>query len=192
MFTIFITLLAVYSPAHAQKQTIMPHIGILRAGSPPTDGTPDVFIRGLQNLGYIEGKNIIFEIRYADGNRDRLREFATELIQIKVDAIFTSSSPAIFAFKQGTTTIPIVIVSATDPMQSGMVVSLAKPGGNITGMSLIAADLWPKRLELIKKSFQRSHVWPCFGIRAIPAWQLRRKRPKKRRDRWESFCRIEE
>jgi putative ABC transport system substrate-binding protein len=141
--------------AHAQKQATIPRIGILRAGAPPPDGSPDVFVQSLRNLGYVEGKNILIELRYAEGNRDRLRDLATELVQLKVDAIFTGSSPAIFALKQSTKTIPIVIVSSTDPIRSGIVASLAHPGGNITGMSLLASDLWPKRLELLKEMFPK-------------------------------------
>jgi putative ABC transport system substrate-binding protein len=141
--------------ANAQKPPSLPRIGILRAGAPPADGSPDVFLQGLRDLGYIDGKNVIIEIRYAEGNRERLREFAAEVVQLKVDAIFTSSSPAIFALKQMTKTIPIVIVSATDPIRSGIVASLARPGGNITGMSLLSTDLWPKRLELLKEIFPK-------------------------------------
>ena len=141
-------LLAFSLPTHAQK---IPRIGILRAGAPLPAGQPDEFLQVLRSLGYIEGKNILIDIRYADGNRDRLRELAIELVQSKVDAIFTGSPPAIFALKQATQSIPIIIVSFTDPVRSGIVASLAKPGGNITGMSLISADLWPKRLELIKE-----------------------------------------
>ena len=135
----------------AQQTKKVPRIGILRAGVPPSDGSVDRFVQHLRNLGYVEGKNILVELRYAEGNRDRQREHATEMIQLKVDAIFTGSSPSIFALKQATKTIPIVIVSSTDPIRSGIVESLAHPGGNITGMSLLASDLWPKRLELLKE-----------------------------------------
>src|SRR5687768_8525663 len=144
-------LLAFCRPAHAQKQATIPRIGILRAGMPSGDGASDAFLQGLRALGYVDGKNILFEIRYAEGNRERLRDLAIELVQLKVDAIYTGSSPAIFALKQATKTTPVVIVSSTDPVRSGIVTSLASPGGNITGMSLIANDLWPKRLELIKE-----------------------------------------
>ncbi|HZM90987.1 MAG TPA: ABC transporter substrate-binding protein, partial [Blastocatellia bacterium] len=154
-FTLCAILLVFCLPAHAQKQALIPRIGILRAGTPSPDGSPDVFLQGLRDLGYIENKNIVIEIRYAEGNRDRLREFAKEMVQLKVDAVFTSSSPAVFALKQETKTIPIVIVSSTDPVQSGIVASLARPGGNITGMSLLATDLWPKRLELLKEIFPK-------------------------------------
>ena len=150
-----IFLLNVASFAYAQKQAAIPRVGILRAGSPPPDKEPDVFVQTLRSLGYAEGKNILIDIRYAEGDRGRLSALATELIQQKVDAIFTASSPAVFALKQGTKTIPIVIVSSTDPVQSGIITSLAHPGGNITGMSLLASDLWPKRLELLKEIFPK-------------------------------------
>ena len=146
-FTLSAILLTSCLPAYAQK---IPRIGVLRAGVPSASGEPDVLLQALRSLGYVEGKNILFDVRYAHGNRDRLRELAIELVQSKADAIYTGSSPAIFALKQATQTIPIVMVAATDPVRSGIIASLAKPGGNITGMSLISADLWPKRLELIK------------------------------------------
>jgi putative tryptophan/tyrosine transport system substrate-binding protein len=155
LWLLLIFFLPPVSLCHAQKQSAIPRIGILRAGAPPTDGSPDVFVQQLRNLGYVEGKNVIIELRYAEGNRDRQHEHATEMIQLKVDAIFTGSSPTIFALKQATKTIPIVIVSATDPIRSGIVASLAHPGGNITGMSLLASDLWPKRLELLKEMFPK-------------------------------------
>jgi putative ABC transport system substrate-binding protein len=146
--TLCAMLLVFCLPAHAQK---IPRVGVLRAGAPLPAGEPDEFLQALRSLGYVETKNIIVDIRYAEGNRERLRELATELVQSKADAIYTGSPPAIFALKQATKTIPIIIVSSTDPVRSGIVASLAKPGGNITGMSLISADLWPKRLELIKE-----------------------------------------
>jgi putative ABC transport system substrate-binding protein len=151
ILTLCAILLVLYSPAHAQKQAPIPRIGILRAGAPSGDGASDAFLQGLRALGYVAGKNILFEIRHAEGNRERLRDLAIELVQLKVDAIYTGSSPAIFFLKQATKTVPVVIVSSTDPVRSGIVASLASPGGNITGMSLIANDLWPKRLELIKE-----------------------------------------
>jgi putative tryptophan/tyrosine transport system substrate-binding protein len=151
-FTLCAMLLTYCFSVHAQK---IPRIGILRASAPSPDGAPDAFVHALRSLGYVEGRNILIEIRYAEGSRERLRDFATELVQLKVDAIFTGSSPAIFALQQGTKIIPIVIVSSTDPIRAGIVASLAHPGGNITGMSLIASDLWPKRLELIKEIFPK-------------------------------------
>src|SRR6476661_8789002 len=101
---------AISFPADAQKETPIPRVGILRAGAPPGDGSPDEFVVALRDLGYIENKNIVFDIRYADGDRGRLREFAKEMVQLKLDAIFTAASIAMFALKQSTKTIPIVIV----------------------------------------------------------------------------------
>jgi putative tryptophan/tyrosine transport system substrate-binding protein len=150
-FALCATVLVFGLPAQAQKQAMIPRIGILVAGAPSKGGASAAFVQGLQALGYVDGKNILFEIRYAEGNRERLRDLALELVQLKVDAIYTGSSPAIFALKQATKTIPVVIVSSTDPVRSGIVASLASPGGNITGISLIANDLWPKRLQLIKE-----------------------------------------
>jgi ABC-type uncharacterized transport system substrate-binding protein len=150
-FVVITAILSSVHHVHAQQKVPIPRIGILRASTPPPDGTPDVFLEALRDLGYVEKKTILLEIRYAEGNRARLREFAKELVQLKVDAIFTASSPAIFALKQETKTIPIIIVSSSDPVQAGIIASLARPGGNITGMSLIGSDLWPKRLELLKE-----------------------------------------
>lgn len=163
IFLLVITL--IFSAAelvHAQKGAPIPRIGILRAGAPLPSGAPDVFLQALRNLGYVEGKNLLIDIRYAEGNRDRLRELAKELVQSKTDVIFTASPPAIFALKQATQSIPIVMVSSTDPVRSGIIASLAKPGGNITGMSLIAADLWPKRLELLKEIVPKAYRVAIF------------------------------
>lgn len=148
VWTLYLIVLGLSLPAIAQK---IPRVGILRAGAPLPEGAPDPFLQELRLLGYIHGKNIFIDIRYAHGNRERLAELVTELVQSKVDVIYTLSPPAIFALKKATQSIPVVIVSSTDPVRSGIVASLAKPGGNITGISLISADLWPKRLELIKE-----------------------------------------
>jgi putative ABC transport system substrate-binding protein len=140
---------------NAQKQSNIPRVGILRPGAPVIDGPFRFFLQGLRDLGYVNGKNIVLEFRYAEGKRDRLPELARELVEQRVDVIFTGSNPAIFALKDATKTIPIVIVSSSDPVGTGFVASLARPGGNITGMSLMASDLWPKRLELLKEIFPK-------------------------------------
>jgi putative ABC transport system substrate-binding protein len=139
----------------AQKQSNIPRVGILRPGAPVIEGPFQFFLQGLRNLGYVDGKNIVLEFRYAEGKRDRLPQLATELVQLKVDVLFTGSNPAIFALRQATKTIPIVIVSSSDPVGTGFIESLARPGGNITGMSLMASDLWPKRLELLKEIYPK-------------------------------------
>jgi putative ABC transport system substrate-binding protein len=139
--------------AHAQKQAT-PRIGVLLLGAPP-NANLDAFIQGLRELRYIEGKNILIEYRFAEGKAERLPELARELVLLKVDAIFTAGTPAIFALKQATKTIPIVFFSTSDPIGTGVVASLAHPGGNITGISVLASDLWPKRLELLKEIFPK-------------------------------------
>jgi putative tryptophan/tyrosine transport system substrate-binding protein len=155
LFILATLLLASVYLAHAQRQATTPRIGVLYLGAPHSNPNFDVFVQGLRELGYIDGKNILIEYRYADGKEDRLPELATELVRLKVDAIFTAGTPALFALKQATKTIPIVFFSTSDPVGTGVVASLAHPGGNITGMSGLASDLWPKRLELLKEIFPK-------------------------------------
>ena len=140
--------------AHAQKQATTPRMGVLSLGSPP-NANFDVFIQELRQLGHIDGKNILIEYRYAEGKEERLPELAMELVRLKVDAIFTGGTPPLFALKQATKTIPIVFFSTSDPVGTGVVASLAHPGGNITGITAQASDLWPKRLELLKEIFPK-------------------------------------
>jgi len=149
-----ILILAPVYLAQAQKQATIPRIGVLLAGAPP-DANLDVFIQGLRELGYIDGKNIVIEYRFAAGKTDRFPELATELVRLKVDAIFTGGVTGAFALKQATKTIPMFFFSTSDPVGTGVVASLARPGGNITGISLQASDLWPKRLELLKEIFPK-------------------------------------
>jgi putative ABC transport system substrate-binding protein len=122
------------SVADAQNKATVPRIGVLYLGVPP-NANFDVFIQELRELGHIDGKNILIEYRYAEGKEDRLPELAAELVRLKCDAIFTAGTPALFALKQATKTIPIVFFSTSDPIGTGVVASLAHPGGNITGMS---------------------------------------------------------
>ena len=154
LFILATLILASVYPAHAQKQATTPRIGVLQLGAPP-NANLDAFIHGLRELGYIEGKNILIEYRFAEGKAERLPELAIELVRLKVDAIFTGGTPAIFALKQATKTIPIVFFSTSDPIGTGVVASLAHPGGNITGITAQASDLWPKRLELLKEIFPK-------------------------------------
>jgi putative ABC transport system substrate-binding protein len=145
-----VVFLASINLAHAQKQVTTPRIGVLSGGAPP-NANLDVFIRGLQDLGHSDGKNILIEYRFAEGKADRLPELAVDLVRSKVDAIFAGGPAAILALKQATRAIPIVFFSTSDPIGLGVVASLAHPGGNFTGMSALASDLWPKRLELLKE-----------------------------------------
>jgi putative ABC transport system substrate-binding protein len=124
------------------------------------------FQQGLRNLGYIEGKNIVIEYRYAEGKADRLPELAAELVSLRVDLIVTSG-PALWAAKNATKTIPIVFTGVQDPVATGVVDSLAKPGGNVTGLSILAPELGGKRLELLKEVVPKitrvAFLWAGLG-----------------------------
>src|SRR3990170_6078556 len=133
--------------AHAQQPKKIPRIGYLSALSQPADSyRSEAFRQGLRELGYVEGKNIIIEYRYAEGKLDRLPDLAAELVRLKVDVIVTGG-PAILAAKKASPTMPIVFAGTSDPVGTGLVSSLARPGGNITGLSTMAPDLDGKRLE---------------------------------------------
>src|SRR5499427_1053433 len=117
---------------------------------PPAPGITALF-DALAELGWIEGKNVVFERRYAENRLERLPELAAELVRLNVDVIVAIGTPGPLAAKRATSTIPIVMAAAGDPLGSGLVASLARPGGNVTGMSLMAPDLGGKRLELLKE-----------------------------------------
>src|SRR5262245_33024108 len=150
-------LLALSVPADAQQAGKVPRIGILAPGSSafPTSAYHDSFRQGLRELGYIEGKNIFIEIRYAEGKQDRLSDIATELVKLKVDVIVTATRAGVLAAKNATSAIPIVFAAVGDPVRALLVSSLARPGGNITGLSIIETDLFGKRLELLKETFPK-------------------------------------
>ena len=145
-------LLALGFSAHAQQPKKIPRIGYVSgSGDPQTPGYQvEAFRQGLRNLGYIEGKNILVEYRYIEGMSDRTPSLVAELVQLKVDAVVVTNPPAIRAAKQATKTIPIVMVIPSDPVATGLVDSLAHPGGNITGVTRLTRDLSGKRLELLK------------------------------------------
>jgi putative tryptophan/tyrosine transport system substrate-binding protein len=125
----------------------------LVAGHPPTRPSLEEFRQGLRDLGYIEHKNIVLELRWDEGKPDPWSELAADLVRLKVDVILAGHTVAALGEKQATTTIPIVIGAAGgDPIAAGLVASLARPGGNITGLSFIGTELSPKRLELLKES----------------------------------------
>ena len=148
-------LLALSFPAAAQQPAGIPRIGILIAPSASSfSARVEAFRRRLRELGYVEGKNLVIEYRYAEGKLERLPALAAELVGLKVDVIVTVSS-AVLAAKKASATIPIVFALASDPVGSGFVSSLARPGGNITGLSMMAPDLDGKRLELLKEAFPK-------------------------------------
>ncbi len=142
------------SLARAQQQARILRIGILIPASASSQSARvEAFRQRLRERGYVEGKNIVIEYRYAEGKLERLPDLAAELVRLKVDVIVTVGSPGIFAAKKASATVPIVFATATDPVGSGLVSSLARPGGNITGLSNMAPDLDGKRLELLKEAF---------------------------------------
>ena len=135
-------LFAPWSFVEAQQPEKIPRIGMLVNGTPSSDKVRfDEFQNGLRDLGYVEGKNFRAEIRYAEGNLDRLPELARELVKINVDVNFTNATPATVAVKQATSTIPIVFTGVGDPVAAGFVKSFAKPSGNLTGISILSPDL---------------------------------------------------
>ncbi len=146
-------LVACVGMAEAQQAKKVPRIGFVSgSGDPSRLGSPvEAFRQGLRDLGYVEGKNIVVEYRSLEGNLDRTTGFIAELVQLKVDIFVSSNFPAIRAAKQATKTIPIVMVTLVDPVATGLVDSLARPGGNITGLTRLTRELSGKRLELLKE-----------------------------------------
>jgi putative tryptophan/tyrosine transport system substrate-binding protein len=140
----------------AQQTAKLPSLGFLTAGTPGA-GSPGLpaLLEGLRQLDWIEGKTIVIEYRYAENRNDRLPELAAELVRLNVDVIVAAGTLAPLAAKQATTTIPIVMTSAGDPLENGLVASLAQPGGNVTGLSLMMSDVSGKRLELLKELVPR-------------------------------------
>jgi len=139
----------------AQQTAKIPRLGYLMAFSPDQSLDLKAFRQGLATLGYVEGKNIVIEYRYAEGKLNRLPDLAAELVALKVDIIVALNPPSALAAKHATKTIPIVMRSTDDPVTTGLVESLARPGGNVTGLTSMATDLIGKRLEILKEAIPR-------------------------------------
>jgi len=155
LWVIAFVLVAVGAGAEAQQSTKVPRIGFLtqRVG---IESREEAFRKGLHELGYIEGQNIVIEWRFTEGKRERQADLAADLVRLKVDVIVTAGTSSTHAAKQATSTIPIVMGSVgDDPVEQGLVASLARPGGNITGFTIMGADLAGKRLELVKEAFPK-------------------------------------
>ena len=138
--------------AEAQSPGKVPRIGVL---SPGGLDRADAFRQGLRELGYVEGRNILIEYRTADGHLERLPRLAVELARLKVDLIFAGATPGARAAQQATATIPIVASAMGDPVGDGLVSSLARPGGNLTGTTFLGPELVPKRLERLKEALPK-------------------------------------
>ena len=146
-------LLTIAPVSRAQQPGKMPRIGVLLSGSASRDTQRiQAFQQGLRELGHVEGKNILIEYRYAEGKPEKLPELVAELIHLNVDILVTDTSNATEAAKNATKTIPVVFTTANDPVGDGQVARLAKPGGNLTGFTLLAPELNAKRLELLKEA----------------------------------------
>ena len=148
--------LALPLAAEAQQAGKVPRIGFLFFGSPGPSPELDAFRQGLRELGYTEGQNIAIEVRFANGRVERLPELATELARLNPDVLVTPGTPASLVAKQATSTIPIVVAGVADAVGAGLVAILARPGGNITGLTSISAELGGKRLELLKEVAPRA------------------------------------
>jgi putative tryptophan/tyrosine transport system substrate-binding protein len=139
--------------AGAQQPAKAPRIGVLHVGSPATAShLAEAFKQGLREHGYVEGQNIIVERRYGEARPERISELAAELVRLKVDVIVAGTDQGVAAVRKQTQTIPIVMTNSTDPVGTGFVASLARPGGNVTGSSLMSPDLGAKKLELLKEA----------------------------------------
>jgi putative ABC transport system substrate-binding protein len=146
-----VVLLAVAVIAEAQQAGKVHRIGVLSGGFPGSSPDIEAFRQGLRDLGYVEGKNLVLEYRYAEGKRDRYLYLVSDLVRLNVEVIIANGTQPTTAAKKATSTIPIVMTSATDPVETGLIASLARPGGNVTGLTEISGELSGKLLELLKE-----------------------------------------
>jgi putative ABC transport system substrate-binding protein len=166
-----IFLLTSVCPAEAQQPTKVPRIGYLGGASTSANAARiEAFRQGLRELGYVEGKNIVIEWRSSEGKADRLPGLAAELVRLKVDVIVTGGAAATRPAKEATVTIPIVMAQDNDPVGNGFVASLARPGGNITGLSNYAPELAGKRLEILKEIIPKLSRVAVLGTSTQPGY----------------------
>ena len=159
-------LFALYSFGAAQQPTKVPRIGFLTTSVFPDRN--EAFRQGLRELGYVEGKNIVIEWRYTEGKPDRYPDLTAELVRLKLDIIVAGNPTATVFLKKATTTIPIVTVYHTDPVGAGLVTNLARPGGNITGFSVLSPELGGKRLEILKEVVPKLSRVGVLGSSTLP------------------------
>jgi putative ABC transport system substrate-binding protein len=167
-FALGAMLLAFSFVADAQQPAKVPRIGFLTGSPSVFPGRIEAFRQGLRELGYVEGKNIVIEWRYTGGKLDRYPALAAELVRLKVDIIVSGGPTTTGFLKEATTTIPIVMGFDTDPVGNGLVASLARPGGNITGLSVLSPELGGKRLELLKEIVPKLSRVAVLGSSTLP------------------------
>jgi putative ABC transport system substrate-binding protein len=162
-------LFALSLPVNAQQSAKVHRIGYLSVLSLSAMADRiEAFRQGLRELGYVEGKNIVLEWRYGEDKPERVSEFAAELVRLKVDAIVSGGDSATKVAKKTTNSIPIVMTRASDPITSGFIASLARPGGNITGLSTLAPEINGKRLEFLKEIIPQLSRVAVFGTSTSP------------------------
>src|SRR6266550_3546923 len=185
-----VVLLAVAEIAEAQQPKKVPRIGFVAMTSSAGGGQNlEAFRRGLRDLGYVEGDNISMEPRWADGWAERVPGLISELIHLKVDIIVISSATGALAAKKATSTIPVVFAAVTDPFEHGLIVSLARPGGNVTGASLAVGEGFSgKWASCSRRPCRRLQVSRCFGTPLIPWRACSREKPSWRPKHSGSVC----
>src|SRR5205809_360722 len=175
--------------ARAQQPGKLPTIGFLGASAPAAwSHWTAAFVQRLRELGWIEGRTITIEYRWAEGRSERFAEIAAELVRRKVDIIVTSATEAIVAAKQATSVIPIVFAAAGDPVGTGLVASLARPGGNVTGLSIQQPILRPSESNFCARLSRVSAGWRSWVMSAVPTWCwiCAKPRPRPARLGWRS------
>ena len=178
--------LGLRSPADAQQPASPRRIGVLLVAFSPESKEAQAFRQGLRDAGYVEGRDVVIEWRSADGDYARIPALAADLVQRKVDVIVVDTTLAARAVKRATSTIPIVMATVADPVGSGLVASLAHPGGNVTGLSTMTTDLTAKRLQLLKEAIPRLTRVAVLWNPDTP-WHARRRSRNSRR--WRPRCR---
>jgi len=167
---VVVSLVAAPLAAEAQQAAKVPRIGFLSAASPSSiSARVAAFRQGLREFGYVEGKNIVIDSRYAEGKVDRLPDLAAELVHLEVDVIVTGAASSTRAAKKATSTIPIVMAGVGgDPVEAGLVASLARPGGNVTGLTALSLELTGKQLELLKEIVPKLSRVAVLGTSTLP------------------------
>jgi len=175
LVTFILSILMASLAAKAQQRHTVPRIGILTPASEASTPLWEAFRQGLRALGYVEGQNILLEYRFAAGKPERFAALAAELVRLQVDLLVTDATPATKAAKDATSTIPIVMAVSAAPVEAGVVASLARPGGNVTGLSVMAPGLGGKRLELLKAALpyvtRVAVLWSTGNLTSAPQWR---------------------